>query len=116
MYLLVPKAPDHTLEYVSDLCLEMILVVMRPAKKSGNKLRQLRPYQVLWERMNRQFNKAKSRLDNFAVRRGEEYKKCREYLIEHVWRDCVYYGERHSSIRLLISGLVNGTFELEDQP
>src|SRR6266704_5573997 len=116
MYLLEPKSPDHTLEDVPDLCLEMILVIMRPAKKSRNELRQLRSYQVFWERMNRQFNKAKSRLDNFAVRRREEYKKCREYLIEHVFRNCVYYRERCSSIKLVISGLINGTFELEDQP
>ena len=116
MYLLVPEAPDHTLEDVPDLCLEMILVVVRPAKKSRNELRQLWPYQVFWERMDRQFNKTKSRLDNFAVCRGEEYKECREYLIEHVCRDCVYYRERRPSTRLDSFGLIHGTFELEDQP
>jgi len=70
------KTSDNTLEDVPDFCLEMILVVMSPAKKSGYKLMQLRPHQTLWEYMNCQFDEAKSRLDNFAVRRGKKDKEC----------------------------------------
>lgn len=84
------KPPNHALEDVPDLYLEMILVVMSPAKKSGHELVQLRSHQTFWEHMNRQFDEAKSRLDNFAVRRGEEDKKCCHNLVEHIHRDCVY--------------------------
>jgi len=101
MDILEPETPDHTLKDVPNLCFEMILVVMSPAKKSGHELRQLRSYQALRERMNRQFDKAKGRLDNFTVRRGEENKECGEKIVKHVRGDCVCYREVHLSMDLL---------------
>ena len=114
MYLLEPKTSDHTLEDVPNLRLEMIFVVMSPAKKSRHEPRQLRLYHVFWKGMNCQFNKAKSRLDNFAVCRGEKDKKCRENLAKHVRRNRVYQRERRQSTRLVIYALIDCTFELED--
>jgi len=69
------ETSDHPLEDVPDFCLEMILVVMSPAKKSGYELRQLRSHQTFWEYMNCQFDETKSRPDNFAIRGGKEDKK-----------------------------------------
>ena len=78
------EASKHALENVPDLRLEVILVVVRPAKEGGNKIFQVRTQQVGWHRVDRELDEAKDGLDYLAIGGGEEDEKCGEDFRLHV--------------------------------
>lgn len=82
-----PTEPSkHPLEDVTDFCLEMVLVIVRPAEQGRDQLFEMRAKEVNRHRMYSQLDVTKRRLHDLSVvRRDKDHQGC-EYFAVHISR------------------------------